>query len=708
MKAGTSLPASLACNRQLADWIEFDTVRRMIILRVGKVEIGQGIGTALVQIAAEELGLPPSSFQLVAGRTDASPDELWTSASISVEVGGAAVRLVAAEVRDLFTREAGRRLGVAPADVDNAKGTFRALSGDSAALSYWDLSPQVDLHREYEGCGALRSPSGYQVVGTSLPRLDLDEKLRGRGFIHDIRLPGMLHGRVLRPPRASCRLEWVDRAALAGLPGIALVLVDGRFVAVCAEREYDAIRAQTKGQEYLRWSGGESLPVAESLESFVRGLEKNTIAVHIAGDEALLPAGAVTLRTSYLRPYLAHASVGTCCALAQPDSGGYTVYSHSQGVFPLRAALAEVLGLPRQAVTVIHRDGAGCYGHNGADDVALEAVLLAREAGCPVRVAWSRQEELSSAPFGPGMLVELAASVAPDGRILRWRHDVHSTTHLVRPGWGQGVNLLAAALLEPPFEHTPITDPPQHPYGGAGDRNAIPLYDFARCEVNYLFSAQTPLRTSALRSLGAHANVFAIESMLDELAAAVGSNPLAIRRGHLRDRRALATLDAAVALAGWTPEREGTGEWGWGLAFGQYKNRAAYFAAVVEVSITHQVRVTRVSAAVDCGLAVNPDGVLNQIEGGIVQAISWTLKEQVTWTAEGIESCGWEQYPILGFDEVPEIRVRMLSEAEDTPLGVGECTMGPIAGAIGNAIHHALGVRVREMPLSFDRIVAAA
>jgi CO/xanthine dehydrogenase Mo-binding subunit len=689
---------SLRANPILARWIGFDAATRQVELRVGKVEIGQGITTALRQIAADALALEPQQIKVVAGHTTHTPDELWTSASISVEVGGDAVRQVCREVRALFAAAAA-----------GSAGATASTPCKGAAPDYWALAATVDLQRAL-GAGAALPQAGVERrhVGQSVQRLDLVDKLQGRGFVHDLTVPGMWHARVLRPPRQGSSARHVDRDALLALPGVLAVCVDGNFVAVAGDDEWAVVQAQAHGAPCVLWAGGQPWPDPAKLEPFLRGLPTLPRVVHDTQAADSLrdePAGA--LRASYIRPYVAHASVGTCCALATLEGDQLVVHSHSQGVFPLRDAIARALGRSRDSVTVIHRDGAGCYGHNGADDAAFEAALLAHTLQRPVRLAWSRAEELSWAPFGPAMLVDIDAAIAADGRVTRWQHEVTSTTHLVRPGWGDGVNLLSAAQLAQPHAPSAIADPPQQPFGGGGDRNAIPLYAFANLRVDYRFSPATPLRTSAFRSLGAQANVFAIESMLDELAAAAGLDPLTVRLANLQDERARGVLLAAVRAAGWQPGRDGTGDWGWGLGFAQYKNRAAYFAAVVQVSLSHVVRVRAVHAAVDCGLAVNPDGVRNQIEGGILQAISLSLKEQVRCSEAGLATTNWDDYPILRFDEVPALHIELLPRDEWPSLGVGECTLGPIAAAIANAVHHAIGIRVRQLPITVESIVGS-
>ncbi|MBT2305116.1 xanthine dehydrogenase family protein molybdopterin-binding subunit [Variovorax paradoxus] len=698
------LPVSLANNLRLSRWFAVHADGSTEV-RTGKVELGQGVVTALLQIASDALGVHPSTLHIASGHTVDGPDESWTSSSLSIQVGGTALRLVCTEIRTLFARAAALRLGAQPEDVRMQDGAF-GLAQAPATLTYADLCESVDLERDYTGLPPLAQP-GPRWVGHALTRLDLQRKLRGGGFVHDLRMPGMIHARVVRPPRTGAVLTHVDVAAIKVLRGVCNVVIDGSFVAVCAEREHDAVRAQEQAAPLLQWSAGQPLPVPDSLDEHLHSLSTTDSTVHAIGGDAPAPTG--TLRARYLRPYIAHASIGTCCAVAVPEGDGLVVHTHSQGVYPLRGALATALGLSKEAVTVVHGHGAGCYGHNGADDVALEAALVARATDRPVRLCWNRAEELAWSPVSSAMAVDIEAAADADGSVVHWRQATTSATHLARPGWGgEGVNLLAASQLARPFAPGPVRDVPLEPAGGGGTRNSVPMYGFEYCNIGYRFAATPPLRVSAFRSLGAHANVFAIESMMDELAAASGIDPLKVRLANLVDPRARRVLEAVVKDAAWHAEREGTGEWGWGLAFGRYKNRGAYFAAVVEVEVSHQLRVSKVTAAVDCGLVINPDGALNQVEGGILQAISCTLKEAVKWDADGVSCRDWESYPILRFDEVPQVHVRLVGDPGDPPLGVGECTMGPIAGAIANAISHATGLRAREMPITFERLAALA
>lgn len=699
------LPVSLTDNPQLADWIRFDECQK-VTLYTGKVEIGQGIGIALMQIAAEELGLTIAQVQLVAGSTVNTPDEGWTSASISIEVGGSAVRLVCAEIVHLFRVKAAEKLQISETELKQIDGVFYYIE-KGEGFSYWQLSQEIDLHVPYRGLGNPKNQSEYQLVGESIPRQDILEKLSGPAFIHDFSLPSMLHGRIVRPPHHKCRLESIDEKALASLPGIHRVVRDGSFVGLVAEQEIAVVKALKKASQFIRWSVID-LPAQAPLPQWLISRPSEANVVFEKQQNLPLEAPIQRLRVEYSRPFIAHASIGPCCALAQWQDNQCQVWSHTQGVFPLRANLAKVFNVSQSAISVIHKDGAGCYGHNGADDVALDAALLAKVCHQAVRVVWSREDELTSAPFGAGMLVQLDVSFESDsGKVTEWKSDIYSMTHLTRPGWGDGVNLLAASHLETPLTASEIADPPLEPFGGGAVRNGIPLYDIANQTITHHLIKDDCIRTSALRSLGAHANVFAIESILDEIAQTCGQDPVQLRLAQLADPRAVATIKKAAEMAGWQAGQEGEGDWGRGIGFGQYKNKSAYMAAVVEVNIDEEIRIKKVYAAVDAGLVINPDGVLNQVEGGIVQAISWTLKEQVNWSHEGFECASWEDYPILGFDEIPDIQVCLIHQSGQPAKGVGECAAGPIAAAIANAVSHALGARIRDLPLTPEKILSA-
>jgi len=694
------LPLSLRTTPRLERWLRFNADGTVTAFS-GKVELGQGIVTAIAQIAAEELGLEPAQLSMVAGDTTASPDEWYTAGSQSVEVGGTAMRLVCAEVRELFLAAAARELEVSPADLRLRAGNFE-VPGTDLKRSYWQLADKVSLAREVTGRAQPVPPAQHRLVGSSTPRRDIPAKVSGAAYVHDMTLPGMVYARVVRPPRYGAKLVALDQAALRAAPGVLAVVRSGNFLAVATEREEQAVQALAIAQRAAQWDAPPMREPAETVP-FLMGLPAQTSTVYSKAGPAA--GGVRRFEAVYSKPYLAHASIGPSCALAAPEGARLRIWSHTQGPHMLRAQIAKALGAPEADVDVIHRDGAGCYGHNGADDVALDAALVARACGRPVMLQWTREDELAWSPFGSAMAVKIAAEVDAGGSVVGWRHELWSHTHIKRPGRGEGINLLAAWHMDPPAPEPPARDMPL-PAGG-GDRNAVALYDFPNQEVVYHFLPQMPLRVSALRTLGAYANVFAIESMMDEIAAALGIDPVEYRLRHLKDERAKAVVRAAADAAGWTPGARADGASGRGIAFARYKNLSAYCAVVVEVELVEKLRIKRAVAAVDAGQVVNPDGLRNQIEGGIVQAASWTLKEQVRWTRDGITSRTWEDYPILKFDETPEIEVVLIDRPEEPSLGTGECAAGPTAGAIANALHHALGVRARHLPLSPERIAAA-
>ncbi len=697
-----ALPQSLAATPRLDRWVRFDPERTVTVWS-GKVEIGQGIRTALAQIAADELDVDIERIIVIDGDTTRSPDEGYTSGSQSIEFGGMSVRQACAEVRALFLDEAARSFEVSTTELRVRDGSIH-LAGTDLATSYWDLAARVDLARDATGAVPAKPPAQRRVAGQSVHRRDLPAKLTGGAYVHDMTLPAMVYGRVLRPPSRGARLETFDAATISALPGVVAVVVNGSFVGICAEREEQAVAALKAARAASSWRERASLPESAEVRDFLCAMPAERTIVGSKGEP---PTTGVAKRiaASYSKPYLAHASIGPSCALARLEQGRFTIWSHTQGSHHLRNQVARALGVAAADVDVIHTDGAGCYGHNGADDVALDAALLARACGRPVLAQWTREDELASSPCGSGMVVDIAASLDADGRVIGWQHEIWSHTHSSRPGSGEGVDLLAAWHLDPPLAPSRTKDVPL-PRGGAS-RNSTPPYDFPSQEIACNLVLESPLRVSALRSLGAYANVFAIESFIDELAAAVDEDPIAFRLRHLGDPRARAVIEAAAKAAKWMPGRNGDGTHGRGIGFGRYKGVSAWCAVIAEVAVGARVEVKRVIAAVDAGEVINPDALANQIEGGIVQAISWTLKERVLWDTTRVTTRSWESYPILRFDEVPEIEVKIIERPEATPLGVGECAAGPTAAALANALYDAMGVRVRDLPLTPERIARA-
>ena len=697
-----SLPLSLKTTPRLDRWVRFNADRTVTVFS-GKVELGQGIETTISQIAAEELDVPLERLALIAGDTTLTPNEGYTSGSQSIEVGGSAMRLACAEVRKLFLDAAAREFEVGVQDLRVHAGIIE-VPGTDLRTSYWELAPRVDLGRDVTGTAAPKPPAQYTIMGKSAPRRDIRAKLSGAAYVHDMELPGMVFARVRRPPSYRAKLKRFDAAAVKVLPGVVAVVVSGDFIGVCAEREEQAIAALQAARGAAVWEERAGLPETTEVREFLPRLPSVRNVVQRLAQPA--GQGVKRLEATYSKPYIAHAAIGPSCALARYIDGRLTVWSHTQGSYHLRDQIAKALGMAVDKVDVIHRDGAGCYGHNGADDAALDAALLARACGRPVLLQWTREDEFAWSPYGSAMVVRLAAALGADGRVVDWRHEVWSHTHVNRPGFGEGVNLLAAWHMDPPLSEPSARDLPKLPGGGV--RNAVPLYDFPRQEIVYNFIAEMPLRVSALRSLGAYANIFAIESFMDELASAAGVDAIEFRLRHIeQDARARAVIEAAAKLAGWTHGETGDGIRGRGVGFARYKNASAYCAVVAAVEVSEMVRVKKVYAVVDAGQVINPDGLKNQIEGGIVQAISWTLKEAVKWDRERVLTRSWESYPILRFDEIPEVEVLLLDRPGSPPLGAGECAAGPTAAAIANALYRAMGVRARDLPLTPERVAQA-
>ena len=698
-----ALPKSLAANPRLSSWVRIGPEEH-ITLSPGKVEIGQGILTALAQIAADELDVSMERVQLISPSTTYSPNEGVTSGSLSVQDSGTAVAFACAEVRALFLRAAAERFGIPAEALEVEDGLIRGPG--NVRTSYWELAGAVDLDRDASGSVPPKRPADRRLIGHNLERIDIPGKVFGtRPFIHDLALPGMLHGRVVRPGPEGAKLVSVDEAGARAVPGFVAVVRDGSFLGVLAESEEAAETCCERLAAGTVWTAMESLPDQTELADWLQQAPCETSVIHERSDRSA-PEAARTISQLYSRPFIAHASLAPSCALAWWDDGKVKVWSHSQGIFNLRSDLALILGTMPEDIIVEHVEGAGCYGHNGADDAALDAVLLARAAGGrPVRLQWSRRDELTKAPFGAAMAIRIEADLDTSNRIVGWRHEIWSNGHVARPGRAKHPTLRAATEISNGWEPYIAVNPPPATGGGA-DRNSVPLYDFPAWRIVSNRLLAMPIRTSSLRSLGAFANVFAIESFIDELAAELGQDPLAFRLDHLSDARARSVLEAAAASAGWQgrARQDGTGL---GIGLARYKGTGAYCAVVAEVEATEDVRARQLTIAVDVGDVINPDGVRNQIEGGAIQATSWTLKEAVRFDRTQILSEDWESYPILRFSEVPATSVEIINRPEEKSVGAGECAHGPTAAAIANAVHAALGVRVRQLPINRDNILKA-
>jgi CO/xanthine dehydrogenase Mo-binding subunit len=701
--AGGALPGSLETNPRLSQWLRFRP-DGVVEVYSGKVEIGQGILTAVAQIVADELDVDLGRVRMVAASTAMSPNEGVTSGSLSIQHSGAALRYACAEARAIHLEAAAQRLGVAVSSLEVRDGTIAGPG--NLRTSYWELADESLLDRDATAKIAPKPASARRLAGTAAARLDIPDKVFGRPrFVQDLVLPGMLYARVLRPPSPGARLAALDETSARAVAGMVAVARDGSFVGVVADTEEAARLAVKRLGAGATWEPGEPLPDEANLRAWIKSQPVETTSINVREGDAA-GAKARTMRREYSRPYVAHASMGPSCAVAQWSDAGLHVWTHSQGVYNLRAELALVFSLPVESIVVEHAEGAGCYGQNGADDVGLEAALLARAVkGRPVSLTWSREDEMAWAPLGAAQAVDIEADLDEKGEIVGWRHDVWGNGHVSRPGRGKTPTLQAAWQLEKPFPRLPATNPPLAG-GGGSERNATPLYDFPAWRITNHRLLTMPIRTSSLRTLGAFANVFAIESFMDELAAERGEDPVAFRLRHLKDQRARAVVEAAARRAGWSSwqKRDGAGH---GIGFARYKGAGAYCAAVAEVEGEAEIRVRRLVLAVDVGEVINPDGVENQMEGGAIQAVSWVLKEAVRFDRTRITSDTWETYPILRFSEVPAVEVEIVARPQEKAMGAGEAAHGPVAGAIANAVFDALGVRVRDLPITRERIVAA-
>lgn len=691
-----SLPGSLNANRNLSQWIEFQRAGRVTI-RPGKVEIGQGILTALAQIAADELDVALARVDVKAASTDISPNEGVTSGSRSVTESGLALRHACAAARGIFLSVAAQRTGVSLDQIRVEDGAFVGPNGEVG--SYWADAEAGLLDCEAPADVKLKPAAARTISGTTAARLDLPDKVFGAPrFIHDIRLPGMKFARVVRPVLRGATLVQVPDA-----PAGTRLVVDGNFLAVVCNTEAAANAAADKVASAAIWKVVDTLPEQTELRTFLRNAPSDlTTLVDRTATDA--PAARVH-RTEFFRPYLSHASVGLCCAVARFDGGALEVWSHSQSIFLLRQDLARALGVPLEAVVVHHAEGAGCYGHNGADDVALDASLVARaHPGTPIRLQWSRGDELGWAPMSSAMLVGVEAGVDTGGNLLTWTHTIYSNGHLLRPGNFAEPSLLAASELAQPFT-MPIAKNPPPASGGGADRNSVPLYRIPNLKIDVHCLKEMPIRTSSLRGLGAMINVLAIESTMDELAEAAGRDPVEYRLAHLDDERAKAVIAAVVAMAGAPPADRPEG-YGRGLAFARYKGTSAYCAIVAEIEAAEEIRARKLWIATDAGEVINPEGAAHQIEGGAVQACSFALKEMVCFDRRGITSDAWERYPIIRFDEVPQVETCLLSRPDLPPMGVGECATGPTIAAIASAIYDSIGVRARTMPFTANQLAS--
>jgi CO/xanthine dehydrogenase Mo-binding subunit len=704
--AQQALGGDLEDSPFLDSWIEI-RADGTVIVKIGKVELGQGAVTAYAQVAADELDVSLDRITMISGDTHLCPDQGTTAGSGSMPSAWDSMRIAAADVRHLLLQRAAERLGADAASLAVEDGAITTSDGQS--VSYWELVEGEALHVEATGTGTPKTPEQYTIIGQPIGRLDIPAIMTGQPvFIQDLRPDGMVHGQMVYPPSYGATLTALDSAPVEAMPGVLAVVRHGSFLGVVAEREDQAQAAATMLATLSTWEERETMPAMEEFKDWLLQQATDDV-VHRDEVRSDTQTAAQTVSATYSRPFHMHASLGTSTAVGTYDEAAdtLTIQTHSQSVWSTAAAIAELTGMAPENVRLQHVQGSGCYGHNMADDAAADVALLARAVpGRPVRLQYSRAQEHKWEPYGSGMVSEVTATLSADGSVLDYDYAVYSTPHGTRPGGSAG-NLLAGRHVATPFEQE--MPGPGGPPNFNSARNAIADYAFPGHRVTDKFVPQMPLRVSSTRGLGAYGNIFANESFMDELALAAGADALEFRLRHMTEDRYRECLQAAADGFGWSDwqPQEGRGR---GLAFARYKNYAAMAAAAVEVEVSRrngQIRVVRAVLAADAGQIVNPTGLSKQVEGGFIQHLSWTLKEQVRHDRTRILSEDWASYPILTFNEVPPVEVILLDRPGEPFLGAGECLSGQAAAAVANAVFDATGSRLRDLPFTPERVQSA-
>ena len=685
-----------------------------VTLFCGKVDLGQGLRIAMRQIAGEELGIGVDKIKYVEGDTALTPDQGRTSGSNGIQRGGMQIRRAAATAREALVALAAQRLKANPDDLvaeggavwrKNAGGGIHIAEGGVTAIRFADLIGTRSFNLKLNPKAPLKEPATYTLVGKPLPRPDVPAKCTGTlTYVQDFTLPGMAHARVIRPPAIGAKLQSVDEASLKDLPGAKVVRIKD-FLAVIADDEWTAVRAARALR--AQWSDWAGLPEQDKLAATLRADPDITdeVLVNRGGPRAGALFGTMTRSATYFWPMQSHGSIGPSCAVADVNSETATIWTASQGTHGNRKTFARFLGLPEQAVRLIYLDGAGCYGMNGHEDAAADAAILSRAVGRPVRVQWSRQDEHGWDPKGPPQLLDIYGVVDPTELIIEWR------TTMWLPQTTRGlpdIPLLAPAAAG--------LDDVRGLQPGLISQNADPPYHADHVQVLVHWLKDAPLRPAPIRSPGKPANCFAVESFTDELAAAIGLDPVEFRLRGLDDQRGVEAIRRAAALINWqsrpspSPNRNGAIVRGRGFAYVHYKHSESYVAMGMQVAVERasgRIKVERVACAFDCGQIINPDGVRAQVEGSVLQTLSRALMEEVRFDRSRVTSVDWASYPILRFPDVPKIDIVLIDRPTEPPLGAGEAACTTVAAALANAVFDATGARLRTVPFTPERVKAA-
>ena len=706
------LSPSIKNNPQIDRWIKFNS-NQTVTIYTGKVEIGQKLSSAFSIIAAEELSLDFDRIIVNKVSTDNGPDEQYTVGSNSIEESGAAIRQVSARVKEILFDKASEYLSESINNLSLKDGTFSSRLSNKT-VTFWELMADRNFNCNLEKMPTLKSYKDYKIIGTANLSKGFQEIVCGKAvYIHDLDFPNMIYARVIRPPTYKSRLESFDFEKVKNIPGIVHVEHNGSFLAVAAEREEQAVKAATLIKRTSKWSSFKSNFSNNNLMKQHQSNNKESFPV-IDGVALNKPLKSPKnknkkiIKSNYMKPYQMHGSIGPSAAVAVYDGSLYKVWTSSQGIYPLRDAISEVLKISKDLISIEYVPGAGCYGHNGADDAALDAALLARSiVGRPILVKWEREDEHSWEPYCSSMYIEMEGSLDDEGKVNYWGHNVSSDVHNTRPNSLEGTsNLLASWHLKNPMV-TPKKEPWLVFHGGI-HRNADPIYSFSNKNVVKTLVRDLPLRVSALRSLGAYGNIFALESFIDELAKSKDIDPLIFRLNHLDDNRAKEVLELVAIIGEWGSHKKIPNH-GRGISIARYKNMKCYAAVIVDLSVDDygNIKLNKAFIAADSGQIIDKEGVKSQLEGGFIQSASWTLKEEVKYDETGIISKDWETYPIIKFPEIPNIKTTLIDRPEEPFLGSGEATQGPTAAAIGNAVYDAIGVRLRKIPFTPENLRSA-
>jgi CO/xanthine dehydrogenase Mo-binding subunit len=673
-----------------------------VTIYTSKVDVGTGLATAFCQTAAEELGIPVERFTVIEGDTTLVPDHGGTGGSSGIPRGAADIRRAAATAHHALLDLGAKQLNRPASELTVAGGEVVHSSGQKTAVA--SLIGDRSFGLRLDPKAPLKSPSTYTVVGKPILRADLPGKCTAKHpYLQDFTIPGMLHGRVVRPPTLGAKLVSVDESSVRAMPDVRIIRIES-FLGVVAKDEWAAVRAAREIR--ATWSDWQGLPGSEGLDRYIRQapVERDQSIANRGDVTAALSSASKKLSATYYWPYQSHASLGPSCAVADVKDSGATIWSASQNPYGLRANLAKVFSVSADKMRVIYLDGSGSYGTNGADDAAADAFLLSRAAGLPVRVQWMREDEHGWDPKGPAQLHELRGAIDDNGNISAWE------TQMWVPDGPPG----SRALLGP---ESAVMQQTHGQGAGLMTLNLDPPYPVPNLRVVSHHLKDTPLRLSNLRAPGKIANIFAVESFADELAAAAGMDPVAFRLRGLSDRRAIEVLKRTAGMMDWQARRspnphaaEGNLLVGRGIAYMRYKQAENYVAIGITLAVDKtngRIAVRRVVCAHDCGLIVNPDGLRNQVEGNIIQTLSRTLHEEVTFDKSRVTSVDWVRYPILTFPEAPVLQVALIDRPEEPSYGAGEAASAPVAAALANAVFDATGVRLRTVPFTAGRVKAA-